>query len=97
MRRPLAKGGGTEAARSAQIQSAELDGHVVLTEEPAAKPGAAAQAPLRATAGRAVYEGAGEWLHLSLSPRVEDGRLCSLRRKRSTYRSNRAKRLRTET
>lgn len=48
---------------------------MVLTEEPAAKPGAAAQAPLRATAGRAVYEGVGEWLHLSLSPRVEDGPL----------------------
>ena len=28
---------------------------------------------MRAVAGRAVYEGAGEWLHLTSSPRVEDG------------------------
>jgi lipopolysaccharide export system protein LptA len=59
-----------------QIQSAILDGHVVLTQEPAAKPGAAeVQAPLRAWAGRAVYDGAGEWLHLTVNPRVEDGGL----------------------
>jgi len=30
---------------------------------------------MRATAGRADYEGQGEWLHLTLSPRVEDGAL----------------------
>jgi lipopolysaccharide export system protein LptA len=30
---------------------------------------------MRATAGRAVYEGAGQWLHLTLGPRVEDGGL----------------------
>jgi lipopolysaccharide export system protein LptA len=57
------------------IQSATVDGHVTLTDEPAAKPGAQATAPLKATAGRAVYEGAGEWLHLTLGPRVEDGGL----------------------
>ena len=57
-----------------QIQSATVDGHVVLVENPAAKSGEAS-APLRATAGRAVYEGAGEWLHLTLNPRVEDGGL----------------------
>jgi lipopolysaccharide export system protein LptA len=62
-------GGGTE------IQSATVDGHVTLTDEPAAKSGAQAAAPLKATAGRAVYEGAGEWLHLTLGPRVEDGGL----------------------
>jgi lipopolysaccharide export system protein LptA len=28
---------------------------------------------MRASSGRAVYEAAGEWLHLTLSPRVEDG------------------------
>ena len=28
---------------------------------------------MRATAGQAVYEGAGEWLHLTVNPRVEDG------------------------
>jgi len=57
------------------IQSATVDGHVTLTNEPAAKPGAPAAAPLKATAGRAVYEGAGEWLHLTLGPRVDDGGL----------------------
>ena len=51
---------------AAQIQSAVLDGHVVLTQTPAAKPGGQAEAPLRATAGRAVYESTGEWLHLTL-------------------------------
>jgi lipopolysaccharide export system protein LptA len=60
-----------------QIQSAVLDGHVVLTQQPAPKPatqkGAEAPSPLRAWAGRAVYDGAGEWLHLTLSPRVENG------------------------
>jgi lipopolysaccharide export system protein LptA len=73
--------GGTKARQkgsaggATQVQRAELDGHVVLTQTPAAKPGAKAEAPLRATSGRAVYEGAGEWLHLTLSPRVEDGGL----------------------
>jgi len=57
------------------VQSAELDGNVVLFEQPAAKPGAQTQPPLRATAGKAVYEGKGEWLHLTMNPRVEDGGL----------------------
>lgn len=60
---------------AAQIQSATVEGHVVLVENPAARAGQAAAAPLRATAGRALYEGAGEWLHLTLSPRVENGGL----------------------
>jgi lipopolysaccharide export system protein LptA len=68
---------GTKTAQggATQIQSANVEGHVVLVESPAAKPGEAAAAPMHATAGRAVYEGAGEWLHLTLSPRVEDGGL----------------------
>jgi lipopolysaccharide export system protein LptA len=57
-----------------QVQSANIEGHVVLLQEPAPKPGET-QIPMRATAGRAVYEGAGEWLHLTVSPRVEDGGL----------------------
>jgi lipopolysaccharide export system protein LptA len=52
-----------------------MDGHVLLTQEPAAKPGAETPATLRAWAGRADYDGKGEWLHLTLSPRVEDGGL----------------------
>jgi lipopolysaccharide export system protein LptA len=69
--------GKTSAASSqgetGQIQSAVLDGRVMLTQEPAPKPGVEAPVPLRAWAGKAVYEGVGEWLHLTLSPRVEDG------------------------
>jgi len=60
---------------AAQVESATVTGHVVLVEQPEAKPGAAAQPPMRATAQRAVYEGAGEWLHLTGEPRVEDGGL----------------------
>ena len=71
----FAGGGATAsgAAGAAEIRSAELDGNVVLFEQPAAKPGAQSQPPLRATAGKAVYEGQGEWLHLTMSPRVVDG------------------------
>jgi lipopolysaccharide export system protein LptA len=77
-----AAGNGKTASLSGgagQIQSAVLDGHVVLTQTPAAKPNtqpnAEPPAPLRAWAGHAVYEGAGELLHLTESPRVEDGGL----------------------
>ncbi len=66
---------GAGAVDAGQIQSAVLDGHVVLTQQPAAKAGAETPAPLKAWAGRADYEGTGEWLHLTLSPRVEDGGL----------------------
>ncbi len=66
-------GGGAMAGE--QIQSATVDGNVVLTQLPARKPDASAQGPLRATAGRAEYEGTGEWLHLTNHPRVENGGL----------------------
>ena len=70
-------GSGSAAAQqwrgASEVQSAELDGNVVLFEQPAQKPGAQPQPPLRATAGKAVYEGQGEWLHLTMSPRVENG------------------------
>jgi lipopolysaccharide export system protein LptA len=73
------KANSANAAKSSsgagQIQSAVLDGHVVLTQQPAAKPGAQPEASMRATSGHAVYEGAGEWLHLTVNPRVEDGGL----------------------
>jgi lipopolysaccharide export system protein LptA len=74
---PDARGAGTSSGAALggerQIQSAVLDGHIVLVEQPASKPGAQPELPMRATAGRAVYEGQGEWLHLTMSPRVEDG------------------------
>jgi len=61
------------APQITQIQSAVLDGNVTLVQQPATKPGAKPEPPLRATAGRAVYESAGQWLHLSMNPRVNDG------------------------
>jgi lipopolysaccharide export system protein LptA len=74
--RPGAKSG---SGGEVQVQSATVEGHVVLVQYPAqkanAKPGSPPSAPLRATAGRADYAGAGEWLHLTLNPRVEDGAL----------------------
>ncbi len=57
---------------AAGIHSAVLEGHVVFVQKPAVKPGARPEQPLKATAGKAVYESAGEWLHLTESPRVED-------------------------
>jgi lipopolysaccharide export system protein LptA len=57
------------------VQTAELDGNVVLFQQAAQKPGAQLPPPLRATAGKAVYEGKGEWVHLTMSPRVNDGGL----------------------
>jgi lipopolysaccharide export system protein LptA len=75
-----AKAGSMPVARravgsEAQIQTATVEGHVVLTQQPLAKPGAPPPASLRATAGRADYTGAGEWLRLTVNPRVEDGAL----------------------
>ena len=67
------KAGERGSAGSANVQSAELDGHVTLFQQAATKPGGQPQPPLRATAGKAVYEGAGDWLHLTLNPRVQNG------------------------
>ena len=58
-----------------QIESATVDGNVVLVQEPAAKAGAPAPAPVRATAGHALYEGSGEFLHLTEDPRIVNGGL----------------------
>ena len=55
-----------------QIQSATIDGNVVLTQE---KPGEAAQRGMRATAGHALYDGGSEWLHLTQNPRIDDAAL----------------------
>ena len=66
---------GNQTLGAPDVQTAELDGHLVLFQQPAPKPGAEPKPPLRATAGKAVYEGDGEWLHLSLHPRVASGGL----------------------
>ena len=58
---------------AAELQSAVVDGSVVLTQQKPAKAGQAVPPQLRATAGHAVYEGAGEWLHLTVNPRVLNG------------------------
>lgn len=63
------------AAGGSEIESATVTGNVVLLQQPAAKPGAPAPSALQATAARAEYEGAGEWLHLTGNPRVENGGL----------------------
>ena len=57
-----------------QIESATVKGNVVLTEQPPAKAGVE-QPVMRATAGRADYDNAGQWLHLTESPSVTDGGL----------------------
>ena len=66
---------GNQTTGAPDVQTAELDGHVVLFQQPAAKPGAQPQPPLRATAGKAEYEGGGEWLHLTILPRILNGGL----------------------
>jgi lipopolysaccharide export system protein LptA len=71
---PAKAGEKNAAAGGSGVQSAVLEGHVVLTQEPQPKPGAQ-QATMKATAGKAVYEGTGEWLHLTVNPRVEDGQM----------------------
>jgi lipopolysaccharide export system protein LptA len=68
--RPLAASGD-----GMQVQSATVEGHVVMVQVPAQQRNAKSAAPLRATAGRADYAGVGEWLHLTLSPRIENGAL----------------------
>lgn len=68
-------GAGKGETASSQIQGATVEGNVVLTSQPAPKPGSPEPALMRAFAGHAVYEGTGEWLHLSDHPRVEDGTL----------------------
>jgi lipopolysaccharide export system protein LptA len=59
------------ALLSGQIESATVDGHVVLTQQAAAKPGEQQPPLLRATGTHAVYDGA--WLHLTGNPRVVNG------------------------
>ena len=75
----LAAGNAKESDKSAageqvQIESATVDGNVVLTEQPPAKAGVA-QPVLRATAGHADYDNTGQLLYLTRDPRVTDGGL----------------------
>ncbi len=62
----------SEKSSFTDLEHATINGHVQLTQsQPAGK--ANAPAPVRATAGRAEYEGVGEWLHLTQSPRLVNG------------------------
>jgi lipopolysaccharide export system protein LptA len=65
--------GSPGGAGAEDVQTANFDGHVALLQRPASKPGAQPQPEMRATSGRATYEGAGQWLHLTVNPRVVDG------------------------
>ena len=67
---PAAHADAHNHSAAAQIDSATVTGHVVMVQQPRS---GAAQFPLRATAQRAVYEGTGAWLHLTGSPRVDNG------------------------
>ena len=72
---PAVNGGAKNTPQSGmQIESATVDGHVVLVQQPPAKNGVA-QAQVRATAGHADYADSGQWLHLTEGPRVTDGGL----------------------
>jgi lipopolysaccharide export system protein LptA len=57
------------------VESAALDGHVVMVQEPAKGQEAQGAGEMRATAARAEYESAGDWLHLIGNPHVVDGTL----------------------
>ncbi len=64
-----------DEADATQIESATVDGNVLLTQTPTAKVGQPQPSAMRAMAGHAEYDGTGEWLHLSENPRIDDGGL----------------------
>jgi lipopolysaccharide export system protein LptA len=64
-------GAAKSAIDAATVQSAELDGHVVLFEQPAARPGLQPPPQIHAAAGKAEYEQTGHWVHLTINPRAE--------------------------
>jgi lipopolysaccharide export system protein LptA len=64
-----------QIAGALRMDSATIVGHVTLDQQPATKPGLPNSPPLHATADQAVYQAAGEWLHLTGSPRVDNGGL----------------------
>ena len=69
------RSGRGQPAGGMEIESATVTGNVLLEQVSAAQAGSSAEPAMRATAGQAVYEGAGEWLHLTQSPRVTDSGL----------------------
>lgn len=68
------------------LETAIQDGHVMMTETPAKKPGAAAQpATLTGWAQHAEYHAADEVLHLTGSPRINDGQTMQMAAERIDY------------
>ena len=68
-----ASAGATAALSSSQLDWAELDGNVVLLQQPGATSAASSQDTMRATSGRAVYQSQSESLRLTVNPRVRNG------------------------
>jgi lipopolysaccharide export system protein LptA len=66
---------GQTASGNLQVDTATLDGHVVLAQQQPAKLGAQPELPLHAFAGHAAYTANGQWLHLTVHPRVDDAGL----------------------
>ena len=78
--------GGTEARVITKLDSAIQDGHVVITETPARKPGETTQAAtLTGWAHHAEYREADEVLRLTGSPRISDGQTLQLAAERIDY------------
>ena len=68
------------------LATAVQDGHVVMTEVPAKKPGAATQpATLTGWAQQAEYHAADEVLHLTGDPRINDGQTMQMAAERIDY------------
>ena len=67
--------GSSAAGATSQIESATVFGHVQLDQQPPAAGKGSDAKPMHATAQQAVYEGSGEWLHLTGNPYVESAGL----------------------
>jgi lipopolysaccharide export system protein LptA len=65
----------SKTARGIEIASAVQDGHVVLTQQPKQGPGPVLPATLTAWAQHAEYQSSDQILHLTGSPRLENGQL----------------------
>ena len=63
----------SKTARGIEIASAVQDGHVVLTQRPKQGPGPVVPATLTAWAQHAEYHESDQILHLTGSPRLQDG------------------------
>lgn len=65
-------------SQASQIDTAIQDGHVIVTQKPARKSGAAVPAATTAWAQHAEYHAAGQVLQLTGNPRLDDGQSMQL-------------------